>query len=473
MKRTNDEETRTWEENDFCLDNAPSDIIYRIFLDLRLLDFHVLRLVSKKMHDACHRFVFAREKNICSKANARTSSVSRETSTIFADGEVGNTYACVSRSIDEKDCKRQPELELELFLRLQTKADLLFACITQNYVSLFEWIFLNDPRIMSYKQQFKHGEVDAILDSFDFCTSCALEGTLEMLKKCKEFGFNWDKKVPVIAARQKNIPMLKWSIENGCPWGDYVIEATARYCDLETLQWLLKLDTFGSSDEDKRKHVISSFKICEVAVIGGQVDILNWVVKQKLLFIHEDHAHFNAYTGEWEKAIIRFMPNEKYYDFTDPESSRMLIGHAAKWGKVEVLDWAVEKMKWSWKLYDVFCRGAINDQPGVMEWCKNHVRTCENWEKIWERLQDREKEEEHDDIFKFRKWCGVYKKGIVENILMHDCVASLKWFEDNGFDYNDLKRYFIPCIVFKNNSFRIVEYLKEKKISCCSIEKHW
>jgi hypothetical protein len=123
--------------------------------------------------------------------------------------------------------------------------------------------------------------------SYDIAES----GNLELLKWCRENGYEWDEWTYAQAVDSGNLELLQYCRDNGCPWNEIAFTWAAAEGHLEILQWLL--DSGCPWDEDACTHAAShgqlealkwlrangcpwDKRVCEHAVAAERFDILQW-----------------------------------------------------------------------------------------------------------------------------------------------------------------------------------------------------
>ncbi len=102
--------------------------------------------------------------------------------------------------------------------------------------------------------------------NYNFCTSAAKYGKLNILKWAYENGFVLNKMVCNYAAKNGNLEILNWAHEHNCEWDFWVCYFAAESGNLEILKWARENGCFWNNS------------ICTVAARKGHFDILKWAI---------------------------------------------------------------------------------------------------------------------------------------------------------------------------------------------------
>ena len=103
-----------------------------------------------------------------------------------------------------------------------------------------------------------------------FCSEVARMNKLEYLVWLREVkNCDWDRWTIRPAARQGNLAMVKYCVENGCPMDEYACWIAAEEGHLDVLKYLHENDCPWSSGA------------CYAAHLNNHVDCLNYLIEQK------------------------------------------------------------------------------------------------------------------------------------------------------------------------------------------------
>ncbi len=137
--------------------------------------------------------------------------------------------------------------------------------------------------------------------------SCKDEGRgIEMLQWLKANGCPWNNFTCASAAMEGNLKVLKWARVNGCPWDNRVYAYAITNGDMEMLKWVFNNirvfeDRVIYENEiylcaaregnlvalqllfDYRSEHINTWctGVCDAAVMNGQLEVLQWLLKIK------------------------------------------------------------------------------------------------------------------------------------------------------------------------------------------------
>ena len=112
------------------------------------------------------------------------------------------------------------------------------------------------------------------LDNDTFALA-ALSGHLDVIKRLKCSGFEWDSEVCSNASLGGNIEILIFALENGCPWSNSVITNAALRGHLNIIEWCF-LNKFYTFDANDKSSVYTYSDSCENASFNGHIHILKW-----------------------------------------------------------------------------------------------------------------------------------------------------------------------------------------------------
>ncbi len=104
------------------------------------------------------------------------------------------------------------------------------------------------------------------------CAYAAKGGHFEALQWLQTHGCKWDAWVCYNAVKTGNLQLLRWVREKGCPWDGKVCLLAARHGKLEILRWSRENGCPWNSQ-----------KCLSSAVIGGHVDVAEWIRAQRNL----------------------------------------------------------------------------------------------------------------------------------------------------------------------------------------------
>jgi hypothetical protein len=101
------------------------------------------------------------------------------------------------------------------------------------------------------------------------CRIAARKGHLDVLKYLHENDRPWDSSTIAAAAEQGNLAIVKYCVENGCPMDAYACKIAASEGHLDVLKYLHENDCPWNSDA------------CYLAHLGNHVDCLNYLIEQR------------------------------------------------------------------------------------------------------------------------------------------------------------------------------------------------
>ncbi len=107
---------------------------------------------------------------------------------------------------------------------------------------------------------------DVAPKNYNFCTSAARYGKLDILKWAYENGFALTPWICIHAAKNNNLEILKWARSLGCSWNFWVAYFAAENNNLSLLQWAITNGCGWNSS------------ICTVAARKGYFEILKWAI---------------------------------------------------------------------------------------------------------------------------------------------------------------------------------------------------
>ena len=201
----------------------------------------------------------------------------------------------------------------------------------------------------------------------DVCQQIASHASLPDLKRVRELGYNWDCGTSEAAAATGKLDILKWAIEEGCPWDVNVCSlaaagnnhicilkwillesgndvncvplpslfvAAAEGGHLKTLQWLYLnyINEFRLDDGT----------VCKAAVESGSLDVLQWAHHKGFSL---DHEAFEAAVTGGSLEILDWLWHNgcQAQDPINPEFEADLFFWPSHDGRIDVLEWLFSK----------------------------------------------------------------------------------------------------------------------------------
>jgi hypothetical protein len=209
--------------------NLPNDILYIIIQKTNLLERHILRFVSKKLHHLVHyvsgslltHFYYPKGGLDALAAKCGNISVFKWIISIFKRGN--------ARSASIKvwyNAAKYGNIEMMKYIKYLNYPSGASECIGATKGGNFEnliWAFENG----------------CPLDK-DICSFAALEGHFKILKWARENRCCWDGETCSYAAFGGHFEILKWAREKNCPWNEETCSNAAYSGHLEILKWAIK-----------------------------------------------------------------------------------------------------------------------------------------------------------------------------------------------------------------------------------------
>jgi hypothetical protein len=204
----------------FSLEDLSTQIINIIFSFCNIVEYHVLRFVSIKIHRYCHNY---NQKRILFRFHF-------------------NDPAGITTDFDEDDGS------VPLIIS--------FIVIKNGYLNILIWLY------DLFNERFTRL-------SPNYCCRAAMAGNLLTLKWLRNKGFSWKSNVCFHAVRGGHFELLKWAKENGCEWDARTCMEAAGNGNFEIFKWLKN----NGAPWDKWT--------CACAARNGHLKILKWARKNK------------------------------------------------------------------------------------------------------------------------------------------------------------------------------------------------
>ncbi len=139
-------------------------------------------------------------------------------------------------------------------------------------LEILQW--LRDPMVALEMSDVVHewpsGICDwAIMDSSRRKTDAEI---ITMIKYIRREGGVWDEETCDVAMESGRIEVLRWLLDNGCPYYRDITHNACYFSNIKMIQWLL--ERFPESPLNDNA--------CMAAVQGGQLHVLQWLVNQGL-----------------------------------------------------------------------------------------------------------------------------------------------------------------------------------------------
>ena len=312
--------------------------------------------------------------------------------------------------------------------------ELISEVIKANQIKSLEWIYSNfqlepvDDNNEIEEEEFddvmilaaKCGNIDIvkwlssknIIDRRYSCTEAAAKGgNLEVLKHVREQGSQWSKKVCILAAKNGHLDMIQWARLQKCPWNPSKMFPAAVSCrtnqqPLDLYEWLWQqgcpfdaednfsiASTYGNyqfflfaeSKNPKVRLIYSTIdnltNMGECASETGCLETIEWTLNKVNLFGPNPHfikEKMIVSAACYENCNILDYLLEKFADkfwMWSPGSNGesevdKLVESAAKRGRVDVLDWIVQR-RTDWKEATVFNTALKCREIKVLIWLKS------------------------------------------------------------------------------------------------------
>lgn len=191
------------------------------------------------------------------------------------------------------------------------------------------------------------------------CAAAAKHGHLEVLKWLHAHGCPWKGNTTIGAAANGHLAILQWAFAQGCPceW-ELVLSAAARRADKETLEWglthggpckevcaaiaevgNLELLRWARAEGFPWEPCMFGASVFTSAAPLGNLELLKWAHENGCPFQEERVGSFRTLPG---LPILRWLNEVSSGELFPIQVLSRLIRSAAKQGKLEIVQWAVE-----------------------------------------------------------------------------------------------------------------------------------
>jgi hypothetical protein len=215
-------------------------------------------------------------------------------------------------------------------------------------------------------------------------------GTFEMLKWCIENGCPWNEWACANAAKILNFEILKWSIENQCPWNEYTYVYAAG--NREIFMWCI---------ENKGIPINTNIRktICAMLAKVGNLELLKWCKNEANFEFDMETCYYATQNDNLE--ILKWCLENGYeldgliYSIAvqnnclnilewlvsqNTDSFHSICYKSLTMGNPKVLEWVLGKgYPWNPKFYEI---AAFYGNLNVLKWCKSQGYLCDSWNQV-------------------------------------------------------------------------------------------
>lgn len=195
---------------------------------------------------------------------------------------------------------------------------------------------------------------------------------------------SWNKSIPIEAAKNGHLTILRYARENGCIWGKGVAIAAAEAGNLDVLQWTLGngcyaiIDVWNTAAEKGHLHLLKYGKeagfikdleesgLCLRAASGGHEDVILWLMPDPTVSIcWQSMTFLVARSGRLDLL-------QKYSNKIPDTSLFSISNMASASGHVEIIDWIYARNSSSVRM-GITTNAAANGHLNVLKWAANHA----------------------------------------------------------------------------------------------------
>jgi len=272
-------------------------------------------------------------------------------------------------------------------------------CAKRGYLELIKWI---------HHKSCNFDDTSLLM--------AAKYGHFEILKWFVGKGCYVDYRVALNASESGNLKMLKWLKNKGCPMKNVTGDKDAGYIaakkgHLHILEWLVS-----------EGHSLTSFVIG--ALLGGNLEILDWLNKQGCVF---DNSSFVVVAKGRNREQLKVMQWLKNKDLTPDDG--LAYCYACENGNIVMLEWLkANGCPFDWPYLDsALCFSAKSENANSARWLKDNgypiLRYSCSLAAPYGNLE----------MAKFMKECGCgWGKHMMRRACENGHLHFLKWMVDIG-----------------------------------------
>lgn len=171
------------------------------------------------------------------------------------------------------------------------------------------------------------------------CDWIALDGGLETFQWARNQGYPWNESTVSFAAKSGNLVLLRWIIENGCPYlEDVVTSKAAQSGNLDMLRWLIEEKKFTWDDSGIALDVAE----------GGNIEMLNYVIALGCNIIEKKICEVAAQNnnGEFVRYCVEILEFKdwksshlwlQFLTVGDLKMMKFLLAHECPWRRMSLV----------------------------------------------------------------------------------------------------------------------------------------